>query len=71
MRLQRPDLIHPNLSTTTHVQHEIRKKRNDLQLVDVFFIVGSGSLQSDEAAEKKDSKASQVEAVEDMVVMML
>ena len=43
----------------------------DLQLRNIFFVIGSGGLQSNQTAEKKDSEAGQVEAVEAMMVMML
>ena len=46
-------------------------KKIDLQLINIFFVIRSGSLQGNEASKKKDSEAGQIEAVEAMVVMML
>ena len=49
----------------------MKNEKNDLQLINIFFVICSGSLQGNEASKQKDSEAGQIEAVEAMVVMML
>ena len=49
----------------------MKNEKNDLQLINIFFVIRSGSLQGNEASKQKDSETGQIEAVEAMVVMML
>ena len=37
-------------------------KKIDLQLINIFFVIRSGSLQGNEASKKKDSEAGQIQS---------
>ena len=60
-----------NLNSQCTKTKYVQNKKIDLQLINIFFVISSGSLQGNEASKKKDSEAGQIEAVEAMVVMML